>query len=159
MRGISGQKNTVYPEAINHPHIRTIQRQPCGVVQPDIRSAGPFTYDLLKTFQGWIVWFVHRNLGLKLERIRAWQWAEREPPGLVLRPGVPVVPIQSIDSNIRNQHSLGFPCFTFEAHTEFFSNEAVSAVGANQVSRKNLLGPTGMDQRGGHAITILFKAG
>jgi len=70
-----------------------------------------------------------------------------------------VFPIKTLDSNIRNQHSLRFPCFTFEAPTDFFSNEAVSAVCADQVSRKVLLGPTGMDQRGDDAFTILRKAG
>src|SRR5260370_26381974 len=100
MRGVSGQKNTVHGIAIDHPHIGAIEGQPCGVVQPDIRPAGSFIYDLLKTFQGWIVRIVRRNLGLKLELIRAWQWADCDPHILILMPGRPVFPIKTIDSNI-----------------------------------------------------------
>jgi hypothetical protein len=105
-------------------------------VQPDIRSAGPFIHDLLKTFYGWIVRLVSKNLGLKLERIRAWQREARATRPRAW-PGMPVFPIQTIDVNIRNEHSLRFPCFTVEAHTELLSNEAMTAVRANQESRKN----------------------
>ncbi len=69
-----------------------------------------------------------------------------------------MVAVKAVYSNIAHQHSLAFPCLAFETHAEFLPNQAVTAVGTNHVSGANLLGRTGMDQRGVHAITILLKA-
>jgi hypothetical protein len=55
---------------------------------------------------------------------------------------MPVLAVKSVYSNIADQHSLVLPCIPFEADAEFLPNEAVTAVGANHVSRKNLLGCT-----------------
>jgi hypothetical protein len=106
MRGVSGQKDSLYPIAIYHSDVGPIQRQPCGVVKPDIPPARSFVDDLLKTFECRIIRFIRRNLGLELEGIRAGQRAECDPPSLVLGPGVPGLAVKSVYSNIADLRSL-----------------------------------------------------
>jgi hypothetical protein len=50
MGSIPGQEHSVDAIAIYYPDVGPIERQPRGVVQTDIRSAGSFIYDLPKTF-------------------------------------------------------------------------------------------------------------
>src|ERR1700730_912501 len=136
------RKTWHHPIAIYHSDIGQIQRQPRGVVKPDIRPASPFANDLLKAFQFWLVRVICGNFGLELARIRAGQWAECKPPSRVLGPGMLVFAVKSVYSNIADQHSLALPCLTFEAHAEFLPNQAMAAVRANHISGKNLLGRT-----------------